>query len=63
MQETGEGSGNAENLLTEAFRLLKFNAEDCRSLRQCRNPAKRERQAIESQCRSLQKVPAMQKSC
>ena len=29
MQETGEGSGNAEILPNATFRRLKFNAGDC----------------------------------
>jgi hypothetical protein len=63
MQGTAEGFGNAEILLVEAFRLLKFNARDCRRFRQCRNLAKRDVQAVEIQCRGLLKAPAMQKSC
>ena len=43
MQESAEGSGNAEILLNVMFRRLIFNARDCQRLRQCKNPAKRER--------------------
>ena len=63
MQESAEGSGNAEILLKESVRRLKFNAGACRRLRQCRNLACRDLRAVEIQCRGLLKAPAMQKSC
>ena len=63
MQGTAEGSGNAKILLKESVRRFEFNAGVCRRLRQCRNLAKRDVQAVDIQCKRLPEAPAMQKSC
>jgi len=63
MPEVTEGSGNAEVLLVGTFGRLKINAGDYMSLQQCRNLAKSDAQAVEIQCRELEKASVMQKSC
>ena len=63
MQEGAEACGKAEILIKVTCGRGKCNAGRGRSLRQCRNPAKRDVQAGEMQCRREEKFPAMQKSC